>query len=133
VPTRLPQDVYELLFIQLFSSYTAAQPTCIMRPDGEGPGVVADKIGAVVRDAEVVDYLPRTGVVYLAQRDTVTQQREEAIRGLRAIRRPRPYAMILTNFLPVALHPESAQQVPNGEGLDHGAGDKRNNRRGSNA
>jgi hypothetical protein len=41
--------------------------------------------------------------------------------------------MILTNFLPVALHPESAQQVPNGEGLEHGARDKRNNRPESNA
>jgi hypothetical protein len=58
-----------------------------MRPDREGPGVAADKIGAVVRDAEVGDHLPRTGVVYLAEGDTVTQQREEAIRGLRAIRR----------------------------------------------
>jgi hypothetical protein len=39
----------------------------IMRPGGEAPGVVTDEIGAVVRDAEVVDYLPRAGVVYLAQ------------------------------------------------------------------
>jgi hypothetical protein len=61
--------------------------TCIMRPDGEGPGVVADEVGAVVRDAEVVNYLPRTGVVYLAEGNTVTQQREEAISGSRAIRR----------------------------------------------
>jgi hypothetical protein len=58
-----------------------------MRPDREGPGVVADEVGAVVRDAEVVNYLPLTGVVYLAEGDTVTQQREEAISGFEAPRR----------------------------------------------
>ncbi|MCX8140694.1 MAG: hypothetical protein N3E46_13520, partial [Gemmataceae bacterium] len=104
-----------------------------MRPGGEGPGGVADEIGAVVRDAEVVDHLPRAGVVYLTEGDTVTQQREQPIPGLETARRPRPYTMILTSFLPVALHPESAQQVSNGEGLEHGAGDKRNNRPESNA
>ena len=85
MPTGLPQDIYELLFIQLFSSYTAAQPTCIMRPDRETPGVVADEVGAVVRDAEVVDHLPLTGVVYLAQRDTVTQQGDQPIPGLEGV------------------------------------------------
>jgi len=59
----------------------------IMHPDREGPGVVADKIGAVVRDAQVVNYLPRTGVVYLAEGDTVTQQREQPIPGFEAPRR----------------------------------------------
>jgi hypothetical protein len=58
-----------------------------MHPDREGPGVVADKIGAVVRDAQVVNYLPRTGVVYLAEGDTVTQQREQPIPGFEAPRR----------------------------------------------
>jgi hypothetical protein len=58
-----------------------------MHPDREGPGVVADEVGAVVRDAEVVDHLPRSGVVYLTEGDTVTQQGEEAIRGFQAIRR----------------------------------------------
>ena len=86
MPTGLPQDIYELLFIQSFSSYTAAQPTCIMRPGGEGPGGVADEIGAVVRDAEVVDHLPRAGVVYLTEGDTVTQQREQPIPGLETAR-----------------------------------------------
>jgi hypothetical protein len=57
-----------------------------MRPGGEGPGVVADEVSAVVGDAEVVDHLPRTGVVYLTEGDTVTQQGEEAIRGFEAIR-----------------------------------------------
>ncbi|MEJ5276640.1 MAG: hypothetical protein WHU94_12090, partial [Thermogemmata sp.] len=88
---------------------------------------------AVVRDAEVVDHLPRAGVVHLAQRHTVAEEGEEPIGGLETARRPRPYTMILTSFLPVALHPESAQQVSNGEGLEHGARDKRNNRPESNA
>ena len=57
-----------------------------MCPGGEGPGVVADEVGTVVCDAEVVDHLPRAGVVHLAQRHTVTEEGEEPIGGLETAR-----------------------------------------------